>query len=173
MYQPIAVPKQTKKQIRLSGARVLTSEQCIKIMKEKENAKKEKALEIQRRKDERERKKREKATKGKIPLQNPTREKQKTRQVTRVNTNSTAKATSKTTQNTQKGKGKAPIQAAVEDIDNEDSETCPICKQSFDIVKYTMGDWLKCDCEQWLHEDCLLYDFTEPYLCPVCADITL
>ena len=95
---------------------------------------------------------------------------QKTRQVT---TNSTAKVTSKTTQYTQKGKGKTPIQAAVEDINNEDSKTCLICKQSFDIAKYTMGDWLKCDCEQWLHEDCLLYDFTEPYLCPVCADITL
>ena len=109
LHQPIAIPKQTKKQIRLSGARVLTSEQCIKIMKEKENAKKEKELEIQRRKDVRERKKREKATKEK-----------------------------KTTQNTQKGKGKA----AVENINNENWETCPICKQSFDIVKYTMGDWL-------------------------------
>ena len=48
--------KQTKK-TRLSGARVLTSEQRVKIMKEKENAKREKVLEIQSRKDERERKK--------------------------------------------------------------------------------------------------------------------
>ena len=140
LHQPIAIPKQTKKQIRLSGARVLNSEQCIKIMKEKENAKKEKELEIQRRKDVRERKKREKATKEK-----------------------------KTTQNTQKGKGKGKGKAAVENINNENWETCPICKQSFDIVKYTMGDWLQCDCEQWLHEDCIFYDFTDPYLCLVCA----
>ena len=99
-----------KKQIRLSGARVLTSEQCIKIMKEKENAKKEKELEIQRRKDVRERKKREKGTKEK-----------------------------KTTQNTQKGKGKGKGKAAVENINNENWETCPICNNHLTLLNIQWG----------------------------------
>ena len=168
LYQPIAVPKQKKKQIRLGGARVLTSEECIKIMQEKENVKKQKELEIQKRKDERERKKREKAAKEKL-----IKEKQKGREATKSKTNSVTKDDIATnTKNTQKGKGKAPVQAPIEDNDTHNSETCPICKQSFEDVEFKMGDWLKCDCGQWLHEDCLFYDFTEPYLCPECAEVT-
>ena len=39
------VPKQKKKQIRITRARVLTSEEAIKIMQDKEDEKKEKVLE--------------------------------------------------------------------------------------------------------------------------------
>ena len=44
MHQAVVVPKQKKKQIRITGARVLTSEEAIKIMQDKDE-KKEKALE--------------------------------------------------------------------------------------------------------------------------------
>ena len=45
LHQAVVVPKQKKKQIRITGARVLTSEEAIKIMQDKEDEKKEKALE--------------------------------------------------------------------------------------------------------------------------------
>ena len=60
LHQAVVVPKQKKKQIRITGARVLTSEEAIKIMQDKEDEKKEKALEKEKRKEERERKKAEK-----------------------------------------------------------------------------------------------------------------
>ena len=45
LHQAVVVPKQKKKQIRITGTRVLTSEEAIKIMQNKEDEKKEKALE--------------------------------------------------------------------------------------------------------------------------------
>ena len=38
--------KRKKKQVRVSGARVLTSDECMKIVQEREDAKKEKALQL-------------------------------------------------------------------------------------------------------------------------------
>jgi len=43
-----------KKENRVSGARVLTSDECMKIVQEREDAKKEKALQLQKRIEERE-----------------------------------------------------------------------------------------------------------------------
>ena len=56
LHQAVVVPKQKKKQIRITGARVLTSEEAIKIMQDKED---EKVPEKEKRKEERERKKAE------------------------------------------------------------------------------------------------------------------
>ena len=39
LHQAVVIPKQKKKQIRISGARVLTSEEAIKIMQDKEDEK--------------------------------------------------------------------------------------------------------------------------------------
>ena len=39
LHQAVVVPKQKKKQIRITGARVLTSEEAIKIMQDKEDEK--------------------------------------------------------------------------------------------------------------------------------------
>ena len=41
LHQAVAVPKQKKKQVRITAARVLTSEEAIKIMQDKEDEKKE------------------------------------------------------------------------------------------------------------------------------------
>ena len=60
LHQAVVVPKQKKKQIGITGARVLTSEEAIKIMQDKEDEKKEKVLKKEKRKEERERKKAEK-----------------------------------------------------------------------------------------------------------------
>ena len=60
LIQEVALPKEKTKQVRVSGARVLTSDECMKIVQEREDAKKEKALQLQKRREEREAKKRQK-----------------------------------------------------------------------------------------------------------------
>ena len=150
LHQAVVVPKQKKKQIRITGARVLTSEEAIKIMQEKEDEKQEKALEKEKRKQERERKKAQKmpttkkdAGSKKVPTQEA--------------------SVKSTNEKTRKGKGKATIK------DTRNLDTCPICMQSFQKVRYDMGDWIECHCKQWIHEDCINYVFTEPFICPKCV----
>ena len=67
-----------------------------------------------------------------------------------------------TNEKTRKGKGKATVK------DTRNLDTCPICMQSFQKVHYDMGDWIECHCKQWIHEDCINYVFTEPFICPKC-----
>lgn len=62
LIQEVTVPKEKNKQVRVSGARVLTSDECMKIVQEREDAKKEKALQLQKRKEERNEKKRKQET---------------------------------------------------------------------------------------------------------------
>ena len=150
LHQAVVVPKQKKKQIRITGARVLTSEGAIKIMQDKEDEKKKKTLEKQKRKEERERKKAEKmaATKKDTSLKKmPTQE----------------APVKSTNEKTRKGKGKATVK------DTRDLDTCPICIKSFQEVQYDMGDWIECVCKQWIHEDCINYNFDEPFICPKCV----
>ena len=68
-----------------------------------------------------------------------------------------------TNEKTSKGKGKATVK------DTRDLDTCPICMQTFQEVRYDMGDWIECHCKQWVHEDCIDYAFTEPFICPKCV----
>ena len=150
LHQALVVPKQKKKQIRIIGARVLTSEEAIKIMQDKEDEKEEKALEKKKRKEERERKKAEKmaATKKDTDLKKiPTQE----------------ASVKSTNEKTRKGKGKATVK------DTRDLDTCPICMQSFQEVHYDMGDWIECDCKQWIHGGYIDYNFNEPHVCPNCV----
>ena len=150
LHQAVVVPKQKKKQIRITGARVLTSEEAIKIMQDKEDEKKEKALEKEKRKEERERKKAEKMV--------------VTKKHTGLKKKPTQEASVKSTnEKTRKGKGKATVK------DTRDLDTCPICMETFEEVGYDMGDWIKCHCEQWIHEDCIDYDIKEPFICQKCV----
>ena len=56
------MPKKKTKQVRVSGARVLTSDECHENCARKRMCKKEKALQLQKRKEEREAKKRKQET---------------------------------------------------------------------------------------------------------------
>ena len=56
---PVSTPKRTRKQV--SGARILTSAECVALFKEKEDKKKKELEEKERRKQERELKKNQKA----------------------------------------------------------------------------------------------------------------
>ena len=40
---------------------------------------------------------------------------------------------------------------------------------SGNIYGYDMGDWIKCHCEQWIHEECIDYDIKEPFICQKCV----
>ena len=68
-----------------------------------------------------------------------------------------------TNEKTRKGKGKATVK------DTRDLDTCPICMEMFEKVRYDMGDWIECHCKQWIHEDCINYNFVEPFICPKCV----
>ena len=65
---------------------------------------------------------------------------------------------------TRKEKGKAPVE--INDLD-----TFPICMNPYSSVYFGMGDWVKCYCQQWLHEGCIYYKFKEPDICPLCAKL--
>ena len=82
------MPKQKKKQVRISGARVLTNDECIKHLREKETEKQKKEQKL---KEKKERKKFE-----------------KTRPATKATGTESNKALgSKKTTKSKKGKGKA------------------------------------------------------------------
>ena len=75
----------------------------------------------------------------------------------------TQEASAKSTnEKTRKGKGKATIKIT------RDLDTCPICMQSYQKVGFTVGDWIECHYKQWIHEDCINYNFNEPFICPRC-----
>ena len=98
-----------------SGARVLTGDEAIKIMQDKEDEKKEKALEKE---EERERKKSEKMVDAGLKKM-PTQE----------------ASVKLTNEKKRKSKGKATVKT---------QEICPICMQLFQKVSYDMGDWIEC-----------------------------
>ena len=60
LHQAVPLPKEKPKRIRITGARVLTSDEAMRIVQEKEDAKKQKELEKEKRKKEREMKKKQK-----------------------------------------------------------------------------------------------------------------
>ena len=141
LIQEVTVPKQKTKQVRVSGARVLTSDECMKIVQEREDAKKEKALQMQKRKEEREAKKRKQET--------------------------SKEGKSKQNKGTPKGKGKQ--KAKVNVSETMDVNKCPICDMKWEDDDGENGEWLGCGCGQWLHEECIDYDFENPHLiCPNC-----
>ena len=124
-------------------------------MQDKEDEKKEKVLEKEKRKEERERKKAEK-------IMATTKKDTGSKKV------STQEASVKSTnKKTRKGKGKATVKGT------RDLDTCPICMQSYETVGFKMGDWIQYGCKQWMHKDCIDYNFTEPNICPKCAGLDL
>ena len=136
LIQEVTVPKQKPKQVRVSGARVLTSDECMKIVQEREDAKKEKALQLQKRKEDRKRKK-----------------ETSKEEMSKKKKGGPAKG---------KGKDKAEIQTV-------DANRCPICDMKWEDDDGKNGEWLGCECGQWLHEDCIEYYIDNPYLiCPDC-----
>ena len=142
LHQAVPINKETPKRIRLTGARVLTNDEAMQLVQQKEDEKKQKQLEKEKRNAERKRKQLEK-------------EKQK-----------------KERESKHKGKGKTKRSINKTDaaIKEKDLAECPICKMKWDDDCDINSQWLECECQQWLHETCIDYDIFDPYLCPDCIN---
>ena len=152
-------PKPTQ---RVSGARVFTSDECIRILEEKEAEKKRKEEEKQQNKLERERKRHEREE---IAAEKKKRKEEK--------------------QTATKPKKKAEPKNREKDTTENDS-ICPICssRYSFDVEEGNGRDWIQCACGIWLHDDCIPEaiveaiiqekeeekEATELHCCPECID---
>ena len=140
LHQAIPLRKENPKRIRLTGARVLTSDEAMRIVQEKEDVKKQKELEKEKRKKEREMKKKQKQNQK----QKKTTKGSKTRYTTTNKRNASTK--------------------------EKDLDECPICKMKWEDDRDKDSVWLECNCKQWLHEQCIDYDICDPYLCPNCIN---
>ena len=68
-------------------------------------------------------------------------------------------------------KGKDKEKAEIETMD---ANRCTICDIKWEDDDGKNGEWLGCECCQWLHEDCIEYDLDNPYLiCPDCNCVML
>ena len=150
---------------RVSGARVFTSEECIRMLEEKEAEKKRKEEEKQQNKLERERKRRER--------EEIAAEKKKRKEDKQTATKPKQKAV--------KHKPKKREKDAT-----ENDSMCPICSSmySLDVEEGNGRDWIQCACGIWLHDDCIPEaiveaiiqekekekEATELHCCPECID---
>ena len=183
----------------MSGARVLTSAECLAIIKEKENKKKQQEEERENRKRLREEKKKQREEeKQKKAEQRMIKEKEREKQREK-------KAEEKARKEEERAKKLRDIAAKArahpsgsdpkpkralrdytnvsssvakrrrEDTEDTDSNKCCVCLQSFEEdVELGFGvQWIQCACERWLHEDCVIEVITDSSgkerLCPFCT----
>ena len=158
-------------------ARLLTSAECLKMLQEKEDKKKQQLEEKERKRKEREhkkilreqetqRKKEEKARKAqkkvdKAAMQKSSGQAKRNIQATRQNPNKRLKANSN-------------VQATEDD--EIDVNVCCMCFGSYeDDVREGFGaEWMKCPCGRWLHVECIedsIVDSSgQSRFCPYCVD---
>jgi len=179
--------KQTTSTRAITTARVLTSNECYNVIKEKEMKKKAEEEEKQKRKREREEKRKivletkqkkaeEKARKlAEKARATETRRKEKNvqKQTTTTSTES-HKAVPKPTSHLGKrslasnNRKIKKVHFAETEVDYDNETQCCVC---FD--DYVEGDeWVQCTCGRWLHEDCIIEVIEDsnglPRLCPYC-----
>ena len=69
-------------------------------------------------------------------------------------------------------KGKGKQKAEVNESETMDANKCPICDMKWEDDDGENGEWLGCECGQWLHEECIEYELESPYLiCPNCNSV--
>ena len=167
----------------MTGARVLTSAECLAIIKEKEMKKKQQEEDKENRKKLREEKKQreEEKKKGELRLQ---REKEREKQREKKAEEKARKAEERARQSNKGATSSTsacapPYQqltpslpkhtlrdctntsaAKIPRVRMEDTDTnkCCVCLQSFEEdVQMGFGvEWIQCACERWLHEDCII-----------------
>lgn len=148
LHQAVPGCKETPKRIRLTGARVLTSDEAMQLVQQKEDEKKQKQLEIEKRKAEKKQKQLEKE-KQKVERESKHKEKQS------------------------KGRGKTKSSNTKEtstDVNGKDLAECPICEMKWEDDPDPNSEWVECQCKQWLHEQCINYNISNPYLCLDCIN---
>ena len=183
------LPKNTLDAKQKTGrARVLTSTECLRLLKEKEEKKKQVELEKERRKQERELKKQQREEEQKRKAEAKAR-KATERQALKAKKEA-AKA-EKEAARIEKAKNKVqntPFKAGSKrccvneprvtrkkargDMDaTVESDLCCVCFGSYHEDIDTGREWLQCSCNRWIHEDCVDnedLDESSGRLCPLC-----
>ena len=174
LVQYVAPPVQ-KTGKRVTGARVLTSDECYKMLEEKEELKRKEQEEKEQRKLAREQKRKQK--------QEQLAEKRKKKTLNKSNVNNRVGG---------KGKGKTVQTKTSNDVDSNDTEdeehhidenedqdcVCPECNGTWeqDKKKNNRAAWVTCSCLKWLHEKCTIQrphdeDIDiDVYFCSDCAN---
>ena len=182
----------------ITGARVLTSAECLAIIKEKERKKRELEQEKENWKKVREEKRkqreeenlkkaeqkaqREEERKRKREIKEEERKrKEQGRAAKRLKTSATTEAhtshSSGSVQPTRRSLRECTNTLVTKrvQVDTEDSNRCCVCCQTFseDVEMGTGVEWLQCACGLWLHEDCIIDCVTDSSgkerLCPFCT----
>ena len=66
-------------------------------------------------------------------------------------------------------KKEAPVQKGKGKKAKNEAWRCPICDINWEDDDGKNGQWLGCECGQWLHEQCIEYELANPHLvCPNC-----
>ena len=184
-------PVASSKNRAITGARVLTSAECLAIIKDKEMKKKLEQEEKERKKKEREEKKKQKqediAKKAEERAKRNELRARKAEEKTRKELEKKRKRAKST--ECQEDGGSAhnvvqpkkstrictnPKRARLQD-DDISGDKCCVCFQDFEEdVELGIGiEWVQCACTRWLHEDCILDCITEisgkERFCPYCT----
>ena len=196
LVQYVPCPPQKKAEAkRVGGARVLTSSECVSILKEHEEKKRIEAELKEKRKIEREKKKKEKEEKAKLKAAEKAR-KAAERSARLVKKSAPkVRATVSKKRNINEVLSSEPNSASKEHVDEDTSVSrrkkrkttakngdninpnqCCLCFRTFeeDEMEKTGMEWVECVCKRWLHEDCIDYvtnvdDDGKEMLCPYCC----
>ena len=179
--------------------RVLTSSECLSIIKEREAQKKKEEEEKERRRREREEKKTQKAEEKKKKEEEKKRKEERRRKaeekaeerennktkrtrkrksspVRSTNDNNVTLASTSTDHEKRSLRKKVTVDTGAEIVDSDIyTDRCCMCFQLFeDDVQLGEGaEWVQCPCEHWLHEDCVIQCIRDntgkERLCPFCV----
>ena len=168
-------------------ARVLTSSECLRLMKEKEEKKIQVAYEKEKRKQEREQKKKEEGEQKKKAAERVHKVAEKEAEKARKEQDKAERAKMKARVEQEKavkagkkrslitsGQGNSSRQKRKRKSDMESSintDECCVCLGTYLVDLDTDRDWLQCCCGRWIHEDCVDIDDTDNSsgrLCPLC-----
>ena len=171
------MPMQSEILRKTGRARVLTSAECVQALKDKENKKQEEAEQKAKRLEERLKKKKQKEEKFHRKKEETARKKAE-REAARVEKEA-AKLAAKTKRDT--AKLPVPVKRRLRDgkesckkrsrVDSSVfTDLCCVCFGSYQEDAGTERQWLQCNCQRWIHEDCIDYNDsnTSEGLCPFC-----
>ena len=148
---------------RVTGRRVLTSDEGLAILKEKEDKKQKEAEEKLRRKQEREERKKEKELQAKEKAEKR-RQKAAEKQVSAPKRASNRKPPVRHKKHkalldtgTRSSAGANSSSSTTVSTSTSSDSTCCECSRSYeeDVRHGTGAEWVRCACGRWLHEECI------------------
>ena len=149
----ITNPKTTTATTVRGGARVLTSAECLKLIKEKAAKKKREEEEKAMRKQERELKKKQREE---LKKQKAAAKEQKAKERAEKARIAADKRVKKASTTRRRAQTKPSNSARNEE--NISSDICCACFGSYqqDVAEQNGAEWIQCSCTHWLHEDCIV-----------------